>query len=168
MAAVALVCGRCGQGYSAMAKSALCPMCANAATPNPFAQGAPDFSYLRELSDDSACALTSGPTVDEECAMSTISPQRAVAKHSTKEMPKFEPAIAPSPLGVPLIVSIPTPFAATAPETPPVTGSRWKDLLLIGLGLYAAVATTLAVWGWLRPTGSTAAPAQPAPAKQKT
>jgi hypothetical protein len=166
MAAVALVCGRCGQGFSAKAKTGICPACANAATPNPFAAGTPDFSYLRELSDDSACAITSnGPPVDEECAMSTINPQRAIAKNSTKEMPKFDPLPAPAGLGVPLIVSIPTPFAATAPETPPVTGSRWKDLLLIGLGLYAAIATTLAVWGWLRPSGS---PAQPAPAKQKS
>jgi hypothetical protein len=167
MAAVALVCGRCGQVFAAKAMSsvAICPACAKDATPNPFATNAPDFSYLRELSDDSADALSSGPAVDHECAMSTISPQRAIARNSTKEMPKFEPSYPEAPLGVPLIVSIQAPMAAAVPESPPVTGSRWKDFLLIGLGLYAAVATTLAVWGWVRPATS---PAQPASIKQKS
>jgi hypothetical protein len=130
---------------------AICPTCSKDSTPNPFATNAPDFSYLRELSDDSADALTSGPAVDEECAMSTISPQRAMARNSTKEMPKFEPSAPQAPVGVPLIVSIPAPVADAVPESPRVTAPRWKDFLLVGLALYAAVATTLAVWGWLRP-----------------
>jgi hypothetical protein len=167
MASIAVTCGRCRQAFPVQAKSpvSICSACAKDATPNPFAGNTPDFSYLRGLSDDSADALTSGPAVDDECAMSTINPQRAIAKNSTKEMPKFEPSHPQAPLGVPLIISIPKPFAAVVPESPPVTGSRWKDFLLIGLGLYAAIATTLAVWGWLRPA---APPSQPATIKQKS
>lgn len=167
MVGVGLFCGRCRQAFTATTNAtvAMCPVCAKDATPNPFATGAPDFSYLRELADDSVCALASGPAVDDECAMSTIGPQRALARNSTKEMPKFESNPTHAPLGVPLIVSIPAPTAAAVPESPPVTAPRWKDFLLLGLGLYAAVATTLAVWGWLRPAAS---PAQPATIKQKS
>lgn len=133
-------------------------------------ENAPDFSYLRNQSDDDDILTATDDAEDGESALGQSTARRpaaptVVAKPTIPPPVVYTPvaaAVPPPPASVPFTEPADPPLIArqkrTAepepePETTVVTRTPvWVWPVLAALILYGLVATGLGAWGWLRPT----------------
>lgn len=138
---------------------------------------APDFSYLRTADDSDEDILLADAGDDRESALGQSTARRPAQSTKVGGPPPPPLVYTPPPVGANgppvgdnpfahLADSGPTPPAeprrkapgtpAPAPTpapTPPVAvrTPTWVWAVVVALAVYAAVATGVAVWGWLRP-----------------
>jgi DNA-directed RNA polymerase subunit RPC12/RpoP len=173
MSALSVRCSGCHRRLAvpprAAGRAVRCPHCrATVAvpaddSPTVVDESAPDFSYLRNQSagDD---ILTPHEPDDQESAISEGSaPRPDPPPEKPKSLPPtvvyIPPAAIPAQPRAGLTVRPAQPSQPTRPDRPGTPAWVWPAL--IGLAIYAAAATGVGAWGWLRPA-AVAPPSNPA------